>query len=229
MANSALKCQIIVLITARSFCSYNNILINFGHLYSNSCYTTFSIATLGSCIACEFHQLWAVRPCIYQIFRHLTKWLTLCRIVHACTVHPNLIKENRRMWTCNRLDLQSLGSQPVIMPKNLPDNCLETLGFRPIMPQKSPAAFAKNIDHPIGFLFHASKNPKKHTWSPSRPHSSLFLGSQVLLPFFIPFSEDGWNCTLLHPSYSWPIIAYIYREREREKKVTLVYLDNKLE
>ena len=30
-------------------------------------------------------------------------------------------KENRRMWTCNRLDLQTLGSQPV-MPKNLPNH-----------------------------------------------------------------------------------------------------------
>ena len=38
MANSALKRRIIILITARSFYSYNNVLIN-------SCYTTFSIAT----------------------------------------------------------------------------------------------------------------------------------------------------------------------------------------
>ena len=37
------------------------------------CYTTFSVATLGMCIACEFHQLWAMRPCIYHIFWHLTK------------------------------------------------------------------------------------------------------------------------------------------------------------
>ena len=34
MANSALKCRIIILITARSLCNYNNILINFGHVYS---------------------------------------------------------------------------------------------------------------------------------------------------------------------------------------------------
>ena len=46
---------------SRSFCSYNNILVNFGQMYSNSCYTTLSIATLGMCIACEFHQLWVVR------------------------------------------------------------------------------------------------------------------------------------------------------------------------
>ena len=31
-------------------------------------------------------------------------------------IYPNLVKENRRMPTCNRLDLQTLGSQPVIMP-----------------------------------------------------------------------------------------------------------------
>ena len=36
------------------------------------------------------------------------------------------MKENRRMSTCNRLDLQTLGSQPV-MPKNLPDHWLELL------------------------------------------------------------------------------------------------------
>ena len=36
-------------------------------------------------------------------------------------IYPNLIKENRRMSTCNRLDLQTLGSQPLV-PKNLPDH-----------------------------------------------------------------------------------------------------------
>ncbi len=35
-------------------------------------------------------------------------------------VYPNLIKENLRMSTCNRLTWQTLGSQPAIMPKNLP-------------------------------------------------------------------------------------------------------------
>ena len=37
-------------------------------------------------------------------------------------MYPNLMKENRRMSTCDRLDLQTLGSQPVIMPQNLPDH-----------------------------------------------------------------------------------------------------------
>jgi hypothetical protein len=36
-------------------------------------------------------------------------------------MYPDLIKEHRRMWTCNRLELQTLGSQP-IMPKSLPDH-----------------------------------------------------------------------------------------------------------
>ena len=39
--------------------------------------------------------------------------------------YPNLIKENRGLSTCNRLDLQTLGSQPV-MPKNLPDHWSES-------------------------------------------------------------------------------------------------------
>ena len=42
------------------------------------------------CIACEFHQLWTARPCIYHIFRYLTKWLIFCRTGHACTVIPLL-------------------------------------------------------------------------------------------------------------------------------------------
>ena len=37
-------------------------------------------------------------------------------------MYPNLTKENRRMLTCNWLDLQTLGSQPFML-KNLPDHC----------------------------------------------------------------------------------------------------------
>ena len=39
-----------------------------------------------------------------------------------CIIFPNLMKENQRMSTSNQLDLQTLGSQPVIMPTNLPDH-----------------------------------------------------------------------------------------------------------
>ena len=38
-----------------------------------------------------------------------------------CRIYPNLNKENRKMSTWNRLDLQTLESQPV-MPNNLPDH-----------------------------------------------------------------------------------------------------------
>ena len=39
-------------------------------------------------------------------------------------IYSNLMKEkNRRMSTYNQLDWQTLGSQRVIMPKNLPDPC----------------------------------------------------------------------------------------------------------
>jgi hypothetical protein len=36
-------------------------------------------------------------------------------------IYPNLRKENRRMSTCNRPDLQTRGSQPIML-KNLPDH-----------------------------------------------------------------------------------------------------------
>ena len=89
--------------SARSFCNYNNILGNFGQLYSNSCFTTFSIATLGMCIACEFHQLWAVRPCIYHIFQHLTKWLMFCLTGHASKVCHKLSYARRIYKTLSKL------------------------------------------------------------------------------------------------------------------------------
>ena len=40
-------------------------------------------------------------------------------------IYPNLVKENRRMSTCNQLDFQTLGCQPV-MPKISPITGLET-------------------------------------------------------------------------------------------------------
>ena len=49
-----------------------------------------------------------------------------CRkITYHCREIYRILKENRRMSTCNLLDLQTLGSQPVIMPKNLPEHWLE--------------------------------------------------------------------------------------------------------
>ena len=50
-------------------------------------------------------------------------------------IYLKSIKENRRMPTCNRLDLQTLGSQPIIMPKKSPwsllqSNLLRVVSFR---------------------------------------------------------------------------------------------------
>ena len=49
-----------------------------------------------------------------------------CRLFRGIyRIYPNVIKESRRMSTCNRLVLQTLGSQPVV-PKNLTDHCVLT-------------------------------------------------------------------------------------------------------
>jgi hypothetical protein len=45
-------------------------------------------------------------------------------------IRPNLSQDNRRMSTCNRLDLQTIGSQP-IMPKNLPDHWVRRISRQP--------------------------------------------------------------------------------------------------
>ena len=38
-------------------------------------------------------------------------------------IYLKLMQKNRRMSTCNRLNLQTLGSQPTILPKILPNHC----------------------------------------------------------------------------------------------------------
>ena len=44
------------------------------------------------------------------------------------------------MSTCNRLDLQTLGSRPVIMPKNLPNHWSSVQGLKSSMPFKCNSA-----------------------------------------------------------------------------------------
>ena len=61
-------------------------------------------------------------------------------------IYPNLIKANQRMSTCNQLDLQTLGSQPVI-PKNLPDHWLAN-------PNKSSRCFPHNFQNSYEYLIH---------------------------------------------------------------------------
>ena len=68
-------------------------------------------------------------------------------------IPPNLRKEKRRMSICNRLDLQTLGSQPD-MPKNLPDHLLrrcQILLFSPyflgiLSPNMNFIAYSYQID-----------------------------------------------------------------------------------
>ena len=54
--------------------------------FSSLLYTTFNIADLNVCIAFKFYRLWATRPCIHHMFRHLTKRLIFGRTGHAGTV-----------------------------------------------------------------------------------------------------------------------------------------------
>jgi hypothetical protein len=56
-------------------------------------------------------------------------------------IYPNLIKEIRRMSSCNRLDLQTLGSQPIIMRKNFPNHWSSVLQRRSLWSDK--------IDHEL--------------------------------------------------------------------------------
>ena len=54
------------------------------------------------------------------------------------------MKENRRMWTCNRLDLQILGCQPV-MPKNLPGRWAGTFDNSMMHASRPPALFFSRL------------------------------------------------------------------------------------
>ena len=82
------------------------------------------------------------------------------------SICPNLMKENRRMSTCKRLDLQTLGSQ-LIMPKNLPEHCSGASDSRPQVVLQSPGSplptcsrtpRTSNLWHssPVGLLVHAN-------------------------------------------------------------------------
>ena len=98
MANSALKCRIIILITASSLCSYNNILINFGQLYNNSCYTTLNIATLGMCIYSMWISSTLDSDALYlSHISALHQMTCFCRTGHAGTVLCYYDKKKFRM------------------------------------------------------------------------------------------------------------------------------------
>ena len=84
---------------------------NRGHLWSGR---------TGSCLQMNRSSLRNNR------LKFKTTWKLPIILEEFHRIYPNLLKENRRMSTCNRLDLQTLGSQPV-MPKNLPDHWRQLL------------------------------------------------------------------------------------------------------
>ena len=55
------------------------------------------------------------------------------------------------MWTCNRPDLQTLGSQPVIMPKNLPDHWSKSDVFSKSKPRNGESTQPLVTDEPVEF------------------------------------------------------------------------------
>ena len=89
-----------------------------------------SILNIGHDLQDYYHgRLWSGRTDSYLQMNRLslrnnqlkfkTAWKITKRFRGIYRIHPKLIKENRRMSTCNWLDLQILGSQP-IMPKISP-------------------------------------------------------------------------------------------------------------
>ena len=96
---------------------------------------------------------------------------------------PFFIKENRRMSTCNRLDLQTLGSQPV-MPKNLPDHRARAMLFSKLDMQIFSVRSKK-----FGFL--SGQLPLPESTSPEK---FMRVGGCLRSPI--------WNalgfCTILH-------------------------------
>ena len=103
-------------------------------------------------------------------------------------IYPNFIKENWRISTCDQLDLQTLGSQP-IMSKNLPDHWLRV----------ESTSFLLDTTH------NTSPNPHLQKVSPCRHpcHSwDLGLGTpcKVLSPNF--HALNGWDC-MDEPYVTW--------------------------
>ena len=93
-------------------------------------------------------------------------------------MYPDLMKENRRMSTCNRLHLQTLGSQLVTL-KNLPDHCSRhrhghfnighgltlNLGSYPLLIKISNIKVACSSSSTWTFLW-VQKTIHAHTFSP---------------------------------------------------------------
>jgi hypothetical protein len=112
----------------------------------------------------ENQQLVADEPVEVQDSRKIT--------VHfrgICKIHPNSIKENPRMSTCNWLDLQSVGSRP-IMPKNLPNHWTGAAYFWPRWPNCIRVALC----HWAPVLTSTTTTPQLH-FPPQHTHTHRYI------------------------------------------------------
>ena len=72
------------------------------------------------------------QPVEVQGFKRITD-----HIGRIYRIYLKSVKKNQRMSACKRLELQTLGSQP-IMPKNIPDHCSGSLQLQPVVSQTQP-------------------------------------------------------------------------------------------
>jgi len=99
------------------------------------------LPSLGPMIG-ENRQLIPNEPVEVQDYKKNT-----CHFKGILRIDSTLIKESRKLRSCNRLDLQTHGSQPV-MPKNLPDHCFGRLvSHIPPSPQLQRAATNRSLGH----------------------------------------------------------------------------------
>ena len=66
-------------------------------------------------------------------------------------IYPKLIKENQRMSTCDRLDLQTIGSQPIMPAQKSPQSLFgEVFGHKII--GRDPDGVSKSNGYMLQFL-----------------------------------------------------------------------------
>ena len=98
----------------------------------------YKFATWCNCLEVAFKNC----SCMLKLMLNLI-------VVEIYRIYPKLIKEKRKMSTCNQSDLQTLGSQPVITTKNLPDHWTRFTSFSGFLPAQ-PFTKSSNkmlVDH----------------------------------------------------------------------------------
>ena len=79
-------------------------------------------------------------------------------------IDPDLSHENRRMSTCNRLDLQTIGSQP-IMPKNLSNQWVwRFLWFSRVLLVKVGIEYFVKVPRAKKFIYLLVGGPRDNVW-----------------------------------------------------------------